>query len=80
MIFEGAAEVFGCPVFLKFNVFPDFERSTGNSNVRDSGRTFEILTERSNFWPSVWKMTSKKMSASPKNGLPEFFVEATTIF
>ena len=32
MIFGGVAEFSGCPVFFNFNVFPEFERSTGNSD------------------------------------------------
>ena len=38
MIFGCVAEIFGWPVFLNFNVYTDFERSTGNSKYHRNFR------------------------------------------
>ena len=50
MIFGGVAEIFGWPVFLNLNIFPDFERSTGNSKYH---RNFQ-MTRFSEFERFFW--------------------------
>ena len=48
MIFGGVAYFFECPVFLlTIDVWPDFQRSTGNSIFQPKIRTFDQTLERS---------------------------------
>ena len=49
IIFGGLTSIFGWPVFLNLNVFPDFERSTGNSDYHRNFPMTLFLTI--NVWP-----------------------------